>query len=133
MVRVLPTKFWSRVWNSFSIFFLLYFILSIYKDPKNYKVISAMSFLGKLFCAMVNQRLYAHAWIKKNGKIWTWQEGFQRRMGCNLQCFAFYQLLFINLQNKMYTTIRFKVECLDVLLTSKSHMIQWTTKSFGKN
>ena len=45
-----------------------------------------MSCLGKLFCAMVNQRLYA--WIEKNGKISTWQGGFQRRIGCDLQCFC---------------------------------------------
>ena len=33
---------------------------------------------------MINQKLYA--WIEKNGKISTWQRGFRRRMGRDLQC-----------------------------------------------
>jgi len=56
-----------------------------YKDPNNYRGIAITSCLGKLFCILINKRLYN--WVEKNQKLSRWQGGFRRRMGCDVQSF----------------------------------------------
>jgi hypothetical protein len=56
-----------------------------YKDPNNYRGIAITSCLGKLFCILINKRLYN--WAEKNQKLSRWQGGFRRRMGCDVQSF----------------------------------------------
>ena len=44
-----------------------------------------MSCLGKIFCTIINTRLYS--WVEKHQKLSKWQGGFRRKMGCDIQCF----------------------------------------------
>ena len=69
-----------------------------YNDPNNYRGIAIMSCLGKLFCTVVNIRLYT--WIEKHGKLSPWQGGFRKKIGCNFQCFRLMATVFSQFSKK---------------------------------
>jgi len=57
------------------------FMIPIFKegdlmDPSNYRRISLLSCLGKLYSTLLNNRLYN--WAEKNQKISRWQGGFRK-------------------------------------------------------
>ena len=60
--------------------------------------------------------------MRRMGRFQLGKEVFDKEWDAIYNVFAFYQLLLINLQNKTDTTIKFKVECLHVLLTSKRYI-----------
>ena len=54
-------------------------------DPNNYRGITIISCLAKLFCVMVNTRIYN--WAEQHQLISCWQGGFRKNRGCISQCF----------------------------------------------
>ena len=88
IILILFNQLWRKdlypqMWNE--IFLIPAFKGGSFSDPNNYRGIAVMSCLDKLFCILVNTRLYA--WAEKNQKLSKWQGGFRRRMGCDTQCF----------------------------------------------
>ena len=76
------------------------FMIPIFKegdlmDPSNYRGISLLSCLGKLYSTLLNNRLYN--WAEKNQKISRWQGGFRKCKGCVQQCFKL--LTTLSIQN----------------------------------
>ena len=64
-------------------------------DPSNYRGISLLSCLGKLYSTLLNNRLYN--WAEKKQKISRWQGGFRKCKGCVQQCFKL--LTTLSIQN----------------------------------
>ena len=125
-------EMYPSAWND--LFLLPIFKSGSYKDTNNYRRISIMSCLGKLFCVFVNQRFFA--WIEKNGKISTQQEGLWRRMGCDLQCFCLISgqvfKCFIDFK-KAYDSVNHKLLWEKLIAAGTSSKILNLIKSMYKN
>ena len=60
-------------------------------DTNNYRGLALLSCVGKLFCTIINNRLYN--WIEDNEILNEFQAGFRRRRACIDQCFILMSLI----------------------------------------
>ena len=81
--KILSTRYFPSDWN-------ILMISPLYKsddadDPNNYRGISLLSCLGKLFCAILNEYIYTR--VESAGLLTDFQGGFRRKRGCREQGF----------------------------------------------
>lgn len=61
------------------------------RDPSNYRGISLISVIGKLFCSLVNTRL--QTWVEANSILSEEQGGFRPKRGCPDQLFILNEII----------------------------------------
>ncbi|CAM9773620.1 unnamed protein product, partial [Heterosigma akashiwo] len=81
--KILSSRYFPSDWN-------IVMISPLYKsddadDPNNYRGISLLSCLGKLFCAILNEYIYTR--VESAGLLTDFQGGFRRKRGCREQGF----------------------------------------------
>ena len=88
-----------------------------------------MSCLGKIFCILINTRLYARV-EKINSK---WQGSFRRKTGCDIQCFRLLSSIMHQFSKPKGYNNKNQVEFFAVLLTSRKCMILLNMHFYGRN